>query len=135
MEDKKNCNYYTVRNWQKKKKKKRISLTKILLPLQCLHKTNTLSAQYQITVVELPLFIYTSIGCMCKARAASSIEKINIDFEYEIVNFGLPNLIILKKKSKNTIKYHNIFIFRIWIDFFFLEKYYIHNIFRTNSKW
>ena len=106
-------------------------LTKILLPLQCLHSANTLSAQYQITVVALPLFIYTSIGSTC----TSSIEKINRDFEYEIVNFGSPNLIILKKKSKNTIKYHNIFIFRIWIDFFFLEKYYIHNIFRINSKW
>ena len=28
---------------------------------------------------------------------------------YEIVNFGSPNLTILKKKSKNTTKYHNIF--------------------------
>ena len=73
---------------------------------QCKHIECT---QYQITVVALPLFIYTSIGSTC----TSSIEKINIDFEYEIVNFGSPNLIILKKKSKNTIKYHNIFIFRI----------------------
>ena len=54
-------------------------------------------------------FIVTSIGCTCKARAASSGEKINIDFVCEIMNFGSPNLIILKKKSKNITKYHNIF--------------------------
>ena len=41
--------------------------------------------------------------------AASSSEKINIDFVCEIVNFVSPNLIILKKKSKNAIKNHNIF--------------------------
>ena len=80
------------KNKKKKEKKKAMCLTKILLPLQCLHNANTLSAQYQITVVALPLFIYTSIGSTC----TSSIEKINIDFEYEIVNFGSPNLIILK---------------------------------------
>ena len=28
---------------------------------------------------------------------------------YETVNFGSPNLTILKKKSKNTTKYYNIF--------------------------
>ena len=51
----------------------------------------------------------TSIGCTSKALAASSSEKINIDFVCEIVNFGSPNLIILKKrKSKSTTKYHNI---------------------------
>ena len=55
------------------------------------------------------LFIFTSIGCTCKAHAAPSCEKINIDFVCETVNFGSPNLIILKKKSKNTTKYHNIF--------------------------
>ena len=37
-------------------------------------------------------------------------EKININFVCEIVNFDSSNLIILKKKFKNTIKYHNIFI-------------------------
>ena len=36
-------------------------------------------------------------------------EKININFVWEIVNFGSFNLIILKKKFKNTTKYHNIF--------------------------
>ena len=46
---------------------------------------------------------------MCKARAAPSSEKINIDFVCETVNFCSPNLILLKKKSKNTTKYHNIF--------------------------
>ena len=40
---------------------------------------------------------------------ASSSEKINIDFVCEVVNFGSSNLIILKRKFKNTIKYHNIF--------------------------
>ena len=29
--------------------------------------------------------------------------------ECETVNFGSPNLTILKKKSKNTTKYYNIF--------------------------
>ena len=43
----------TIRSWKKKK-----SLTKTLLPLQCLHSTNTLSAQYRSTVAALPLFIY-----------------------------------------------------------------------------
>ena len=38
-----------------------------------------------------------------------SSEKININFVSEIVNFGSPNLIILKKKFKNITKYHNIF--------------------------
>ena len=60
--------------------------------------------------IDYSLFLRnTSTGYTCKARAASSSEKINIDFVCEIVNFGSLNLIILKKKSKNTIKYHNIF--------------------------
>ena len=42
-------------------------------------------------------------------RAAPNSEKINIDFVCETVNFGSLNLTILKKKSKNTTKYHNIF--------------------------
>ena len=46
--------------------------------------------------------------CTWKAHAASDSEKINIDFVCEIVNFGTPNLIILKK-NENTTKYHNIF--------------------------
>ena len=54
--------------------------------------------------------LYASIGCTCKAHAVSTSEKINIDFVGKIVNFGSLNLIILKKKSKNTTKYHNIFI-------------------------
>ena len=90
----------------------------------------------------LPFFKITSIGCTCKACAASSSEKINIDFVCEIVNFGSPNLIILKKKVKEYNKisqyFHNIFIFRIRIDilfYFIWGKCYIHNIFRTNSKW
>ena len=44
-----------------------------------------------------------------------SSEKINIDFVCEIVNFDLSNLIILKKKSKNTIKYHNIFTISLFL--------------------
>ena len=72
----------------------------------------------------LPFFKITSIGCTCKACAASSSEKINIDFVCEIVNFGSPNLIILKKKVKEYNKisqyFHNIFIFRIRIDFYFI---------------
>ena len=43
------------------------------------------------------------------ARVVPSSEKINIDFVCETMNFGSPNLTILKKKSKNTTKYHNIF--------------------------
>ena len=42
----------------------------------------------------------------------------------ETVIFGSPNLTILKKKSKNTKKYHNIFtipfFFRIRINIFFI---------------
>ena len=53
--------------------------------------------------------LYASIGCTCKARAVSTSKKINIDFVDEIVNFDSLNLIILKKKFKNTIKYYNIF--------------------------
>ena len=49
-----------------------------------------------------------------------SSERININFVCEIVIFYSPNLIILKKKSKNITKYHNIFIFRIRIDIFFI---------------
>ena len=52
---------------------------------------------------------------MCKARAAPSSEKINIDFVCETVNFCSPNLIILKKKSKNTTKYHNIFTISLFL--------------------
>ena len=66
---------------------------------------------------ELFNFLNTSIGWTCKARAASSSEKINIDFVCEIVNFGSPNLIILKKKSKNTTKYHNIFTISLFLGF------------------
>ena len=56
------------------------------------------------------IYIYIYIYRLAlAARAASSSKKINIDFVCEIVNFGSPNLIILKNKSKNTTKYHNIF--------------------------
>ena len=70
-----------------------------------------------------------------------SSEKINIDFVCETVNFGSPNLTILKKKFKNTTKFHNIFTISSflgseYIFFYFIwEKCYIHNIFKTNSKW
>ena len=47
------------------------------------------------------------------------------------MNFGSLNLIILKKKFKNTTKYHNIFTISSFLEskliFFFLEKCYIHN--------
>ena len=33
------------------------------------------------------------------------------------VNFGSPNLTILKKKSKNTTKYHNIFTIPSFLGF------------------
>ena len=52
---------------------------------------------------------------MLAARAAPSSEKINIDFVYETVNFGSPNLTILKKKSKNKTKYHNIFTISLFL--------------------
>ena len=79
------------------------------------------------------MFIYTSIGCMCKARAAYSSEKININFVCEIMNFGSPNLIILKKKrSKNTTKYHNIitissFLGSEYIYFLFYLREMLHS--------
>ena len=44
----------------------------------------------------------------------------------ETVNFGLPNLTILKKKSKNTTKYYNIFTIPSFLGFeliyFFLRE-------------
>ena len=56
----------------------------------------------------------------------------------ETVNFGSLNWTILKKKSKNITKYHNIFTIPSFLGFeqffFFLRKCYIHNIFKTNSK-
>ena len=94
----------TITNVQKKKK----CLTKALLLLQCLYSANTLNAQRQSIVAALLLFICTSVGWTCKACAAPS-EKININFVCKIVNFSSPNLIILKRKFKNTTKYHNIF--------------------------
>ena len=60
------------------------------------------------------LTIYTSIGCACKAHAASGSEKINIDFMCEIVNFGSPNLIILKKNLRIQ---QNITIFSQYFHF------------------
>ena len=59
----------------------------------------------------------TSVGCTCKARAAPSSEKINTNFVCEIVNFGSLNLIILKKKFKNTTKYYNIFTISLFLGF------------------
>ena len=56
----------------------------------------------------------------------------------ETVNFGSPNLTILKKKSKNSTEYHNIFTIPSFLGFrfsFIWEKCYVHNIFRTNSIW
>ena len=43
--------------------------------------------------------ICTSIGCSCKARAASSSEKVNIDFVCEIVNFDSTQFDYIKKRS------------------------------------
>ena len=43
--------------------------------------------------------ICTSIGCTCKARAASSSEKVNIDFVCEIVNFDSIQFDYIKKRS------------------------------------
>ena len=91
-------------------------------------------------IVLFILFICTSIGCTCKARAAPVVRKL-IYIVCETVNFGSPNLTILKKKFKNTTKFHNIFTISSflgseYIYFYFIwEKCYIHNIFKTNSKW
>ena len=38
----------------------------------------------------------------------------------KIVNFGSSNLIILKNKFKNTIKYHNIFTISSFLRYFFI---------------
>ena len=46
---------------------------------------------------------------------AARSEKVNIDFVCETVNFGSLNLTILKKKSKNTTKYHNIFTISLFL--------------------
>ena len=56
----------------------------------------------------------------------------------ETVIFGSPNLTILKKKFKNTTKYHNIFTIPSFLGFeytffYFIWEKCIHNIFRKNS--
>ena len=48
----------------------------------------------------------------------------------EIVNFGSPNLIILKKKFKNKTKYHNIFTTSSFLGF---EYIYIFILFERNA--
>ena len=59
---------------------------------------------------------------------------------HETMNSGSPNLTKLKKKSKNTTKYHNIFTIPLFLgsDMIFyyciLEKCYTHSIFTTKSK-
>ena len=50
----------------------------------------------EVSVIYIYIYIYI--------YTASNSEKINIDFVCKIVNFGSPNLIILKKKFKNTTK-------------------------------
>ena len=63
-------------------------------------------------------------------RAVSGSEKINIDFVCKIVNFGLLNFIILKKKSKNTTKYYNIFTISSFLGseyFFFYLREMLHS--------
>ena len=68
---------------------------------------------------------------MLAARtAAPSSEKININFVCEIVNFDSPNLIILKKKFKNTTKYHNIFTILLFLG---SEYIYIYILFEINA--
>ena len=63
-------------------------------------------------------------------RAVSSSEKINIDFVCKIVNFGSLNFIILKKKSKNTTKYHNIFTISSFLG---SEYIYIYILFEKKA--
>ena len=64
------------------------------------------------------------------ARAASSTEKININFVCEIVNFGSLNLIILKKKSKNTT---NITIFSQYLHFYNPNRFFFLILFERNA--
>ena len=82
--------------------------------------------------ISLPILSHISIGCTCKACVASNNEKINIDFVCEIVNFDLPNLIILKKKYKNTTKYHNIFTISSFLGseniFFYFILFYLREM-------
>ena len=91
------------------KKKKTLSIFNIKLKILRIHFTITIGVEsYASTIKNNPnyiyIYIYTSVGVQPNS------EKINIDFVYEIVNFSSLNLVILKKKSKNTTKYHNIFI-------------------------
>ena len=65
------------------------------------------------------------------AARASNNEKISIDFMYEIMNFNSPNLIILKKKSKNTTKYHNIFTISSFLGSEYIYIFYI--LFERNA--
>ena len=47
--------------------------------------------------------------CIKKKKKQKKKQQQHKKIVCEIVNFGSPNLIILKKKSKNITKYHNIF--------------------------
>ena len=94
---------------EKKKKKKPLSIFNIKLKILRIHFTITIGVESYASTIKkkipiIYIYIYTSVGVQPNS------EKINIDFVYEIVNFSSPNLVILKKKSKNTTKYHNIFI-------------------------
>ena len=76
-----------------------------------IHFTITIGVEsYASTIKNNPNYIYIYIYIYTSVGVQPNSEKINIDFGYEIVNFSSPNLVILKKKSKNTTKYHNIFI-------------------------
>ena len=75
------------------------------------------------------------LNCAIKKQIKSQLKKI----VPETVNFGSQILTKLKKKSRNTTKYHNIFTIsfisscgRFWSNillFYFLHTQYFHNKF------
>ena len=75
------------------------------------------------------------LNCAVKKQIKSQLKKI----VPETVNFGSQILTKLKKKSRNTTKYHNIFTIsfisscgRFWSNillFYFLHTQYFHNKF------
>ena len=79
--------------------------------------------------------------CIKKKKKQNKTKRQHKRIVHETMNFGSLNLTKLKKKSKNTTKYHNIFTIPLFLGsdmlfyYFILEKRYTHNIFTINSKW
>ena len=55
------------------------------------------------------MFLKLCIKKKKKTTTTTTTKQQHKKIVRETVNFGSPNLTILKNKSKNTTKYHNIF--------------------------